>query len=368
MTSFIWDSSFLTGIDDVDDQHFYLVGLINKLGDLLVHNEVSEEKVGKIFQDLYHYTHYHFKEEELLMKNAGIHPLSLSEHIDVHKEFLSKVSAIHDEILVTNPASLKVLLDFLINWLVYHILGMDKSMAAQLKAIEDGCTAEEAFEMANSEVHNATEALLSALNNLFRQVSDRNKELYQLNKTLEMKVIQRTEALQEANQHLEALAITDALTNLPNRRYAMLHLSKLWKLAQLNNKPLACLMVDADNFKEINDKYGHDAGDNVLVELSLLLQGLVHNDDIVCRLGGDEFLILCENTDYAGAKHLAQVLCEQVAMFEVETGEGCWLGSVSIGVGSKQEQMQDFDELIKMADQGLYLAKEAGKGCAKCIN
>jgi hemerythrin len=367
MVAFVWDSSFLTGIDKVDEQHFHLVSLINKFGELLVNNELCESNVETVFQELYQYTDYHFQEEEALMVNAGISKQFLAQHIGIHKDFLAKISVMHNDISLDDLGSLKMLLDFLIHWLVYHILGMDKSTAQQIKAIQNGNSADQAFIVANTEVHNATEALLSALNNLFSQVSERNKELHQLNKMLETRVEQRTKALQEANKHLEEIAVTDSLTNLPNRRYAMHLLNQLWEQADFVARPLACLMIDADNFKEVNDKYGHDAGDKVLVALSQTLQQSVRNDDTVCRLGGDEFLVICENTHYDGGKYLAQLLSDVVAKLKVNTGKGSWLGSVSVGLGSQQQDMQNIEALIKMADKGVYLAKEAGKGCVRCI-
>lgn len=365
MSPFIWDSSFVTGFDDVDEQHLYMVGLINKFGELLVQNKLSEESIEAIFQELYGYAHYHFQEEETLMKNAGIDSRFLSAHIKVHQNFLLKISEMHDGISINSRASLRELLEYLIHWLVYHILGMDQNMAKQLAAIKGGSTAQQAFQMASKEVDNATDALLNALNHLFQQVSERNHELYQLNKTLEIKVAQRTQELQEANEHLEQLAVTDMLTNLPNRRYAMPHLSALWEKARQRNKSLSCLMIDADHFKEVNDRYGHDAGDKVLIELSQQLQQTLRNDDILCRLGGDEFLVICENTDLAGAKHIARLLRSSVADLKVQVGNGIWFGSVSIGVASRQAHMQEIEELIKMADQGGYLAKEAGKNCVR---
>ena len=365
MAAFIWDSSFATGLDNVDAQHFHMVEIINEFGKQLVMNELSEKEIEAVFQELYDYTLYHFQEEEMLMKTARIDSQFLSRHIKVHQDFLLKITTMHDQASVDDPATLRHLLDFLIHWLAYHILGMDQIMARQLAAIKEGESPEQAFQVASSEVDNATEALLSALNNLFQQVSERNKELHQLNKTLEIKVAQRTKELQEANEHLEELAVTDALTHLPNRRYAMSHLSRLWKKAQQKNKPLSCLMIDADHFKEVNDRYGHDAGDKVLMALSQQLQQTLRNDDTVCRLGGDEFLVICENTDSTGAKHIARLLCDAVAELTVQVGKGSWFGSVSIGVASRQAHMQEMEDLIKMADQGVYLAKEAGKNCVR---
>ena len=79
-------------------------------------------------------------------------------------------------------------------------------------------------------------------------------------------------------------------------------------------------------------------------------------------------MVICDNTDFAGAKYAAQLLCDAVAEHKVQIGKGSWFGSVSIDVASKQDHMRDMDELIKMADQGVYLAKEAGKNCVRSIS
>ncbi len=111
---------------------------------------------------------------------------------------------------------------------------------------------------------------------------------------------ERTRQLVEANKQLEVLSYTDALTQLPNRRCAIQTLKELWNDASLADAPLVCIMIDADYFKQVNDSCGHEAGDVVLKELSHTLKHSFRSDDIVCRLGGDEFLVICPNTDLAG--------------------------------------------------------------------
>ncbi|WP_415226918.1 GGDEF domain-containing protein [Psychromonas sp.] len=367
MSSFRWDTYFVTGIENVDKQHFYLVGLINKFADLLAQNELQFDDIESVFQELKEYTVYHFRAEEKMMEDVGIDPRFYNQHITAHLDFLFEVTYMHDQMSAKNITLARQLLDFLIHWLVYHILGMDQNMARQVEAIKKGCTADQAYQAERTEIDSATEALLSALSGLFSQVSERNKELLELNQTLELKVQQRTQALLEANQELEQLAITDVLTLLPNRRYGMDHLSALWEKSEQENTALSCLMIDIDHFKAVNDTYGHDAGDKVLFELSQQLQQTLRTDDIVCRLGGDEFLVICEKTDFAGAMHLARLLCDALAQLKVDLGQSTWLGSVSIGVATKQNNMEYIKQLIKMADQGVYLAKQAGKGCVKSI-
>ncbi|WP_022942413.1 GGDEF domain-containing protein [Psychromonas hadalis] len=367
MDSFQWDDTFITGQKEVDDQHFYLVKLINQFGELITENEVSFKRVNTVYEELKSYAIYHFQQEEQLMRDAGIDAKFLTLHINVHQDFLGKVVMMHEQLSESNFSASKHLLDFLTHWLVFHILGMDKNMGRQIDKINAGMPALQAFQSEVAEKDGTTEALLGALNSLFSQVSARNQELVLLNQSLENKVAERTRALLQLNKNLEHLAITDQLTNLPNRRFAISHLSMLWDKPNNSTLSLSCLMIDIDNFKIVNDNYGHDAGDKVLIELTYKLQQTLRNDDVICRLGGDEFLVICENTALSGAHHIAKILSEAVQTLTVSVGSGVWLGSISIGVATRLSSMKNLEELIKMADQGVYLAKKSGKGCVKSI-
>jgi hemerythrin len=260
------------------------------------------------------------------------------------------------------------LLKFLTYWLAHHILGTDQSMARQVAAIQAGQKPEEAFAAEQVMKEGATEPLLHALTGLFQQVSERNRELQELNATLETKVAQRTHSLAEANHLLEQMARTDVLTGLPNRRHAMAALAQAWLASVQDASPLACMMIDADGFKQANDKYGHDAGDEVLRQLSRQLRYTVRTDDIVCRLGGDEFLIICPNTTVEGALQVAETMRREIAKLHVPVNGGEWLGSISVGVATKSAAMRNFEELIKAADEGLYTAKRDGRNRVACGN
>jgi hemerythrin len=201
---------------------------------------------------------------------------------------------------------------------------------------------------------------------LFQQVSSQNQELIELNKSLEYKVQDRTRALSDANEKLEEMALTDVLTGLPNRRHAMGRLAKEWIASVEDGKPLACMMIDADGFKLVNDTYGHDAGDEVLRQLSRHLRYAVRTDDVVCRLGGDEFLIICSNTNQQGAMKVAEQMRLAISALRIVAGYGIWPGSVSVGVAARTKDMQGLEDLIKAADEGVYLAKKNGRNCAVC--
>lgn len=178
---------------------------------------------------------------------------------------------------------------------------------------------------------------------------------------LERSLAQRNDELQEANRRLAEVALTDALTDLPNRRHAMQHLQRLWSKAIRNNLALSCLMIDVDHFKRINDTYGHDVGDFVLRELGYLLSRSVRACDVVCRMGGEEFLVICEETDLGEAERVAQRVREHVVEHPPRNETFTAPVTVSIGVATRDEAMEKPEALLKSADLAVYAAKRAGR-------
>ncbi|WP_413700162.1 bacteriohemerythrin [Psychromonas sp. KJ10-10] len=368
MESFHWDEHFLTGIPEVDEQHHRLVDMINHFSDMLANDDVLFEEMKPILEQLNQYADYHFQEEEALMREVGIEPLHLNYHMVVHREFMNDLKSMHAGLSKENFDASKDLLNFLINWLAYHILGIDQNMARQVFAIKSGMDAHQAYQIEEKQSASTTEPLVATLSNLFKQVSDKNRELKKLNQSLEEKVKERTKELLVANQHLEEISLTDALTELPNRRKAMRCLSALWQESVTQNTPLVCMMIDADHFKQVNDTYGHDAGDEVLIELAKMLKHTLRNDDIVCRLGGDEFLVICPNTDFEGGISVAEFMRQQVSELRVETGGEPWKGSISIGVVARTADLENYEALIKLSDQGVYKSKQKGKNCVSAVS
>lgn len=117
MKSFQWDRYFETGIDDVDEQHQYLVGFINRYGELLSENNVSLQDVRMALFELSRYAEFHFKEEEQLMRDVGIAEAHLSEHIDVHRTFMSEIFSMQAFLSESDERPAVQLLEFLIHWL-----------------------------------------------------------------------------------------------------------------------------------------------------------------------------------------------------------------------------------------------------------
>jgi hemerythrin len=341
-----------------------MVDVINRFGDLIMREEeASMPEIEAVFTELASYAQYHFAEEEALMAAEKLDARYVEQHKQSHRDFFAEVQNLHGGIFNSNRESARSLMQFLTHWLTYHILGTDQFMAKQIASIRSGVTSEGAYRKDVVTKDPAMEALLTSLNGLFVQVSQRNHALVQLNKNLEERVAQRTEALTEANQRLDDLANTDILTGLPNRRHALRSFSTEWNQSVRDDTPLSCIMIDADGFKQINDHYGHDAGDAVLRTLAQKLLDNVRTDDIVCRLGGDEFLVICANTPLNGALSLAETMRQKVADLRVVAGSGQWSGSISVGVATRTADMATIEFLMKTADQGMYIAKQRGRNC-----
>ncbi|PKN57452.1 MAG: GGDEF domain-containing protein [Betaproteobacteria bacterium HGW-Betaproteobacteria-17] len=365
MGSFVWSQQFVTGIQAVDDQHRHLVELINRYGELVTENRLAPADQQQALSALAAYADYHFREEDALMAEWGLDPRHLVSHRREHGAFLRDVALIAGRTLAEDGTAAADLLDFLVHWLAYHMLVQDQNMARQGRAIAAGATPAEAYEAQQREAHDATEPLIIALTGLLRRVSAQNRSLQELNLTLEARVEERTRALREANRQLEVSAMTDVLTNLPNRRHGLMRLRQLWEEASRTGRPLSCLMVDADGFKETNDAFGHDAGDAVLCALAGELSHTTRTDDVVCRLGGDEFLIVCPDTDAAGALQVGEQVRRAAAAMRVKAGGGTWRGSVSVGAASRDASTASPEALVKAADRAVYTAKRDGRDCVR---
>lgn len=367
MKAFTWGALFETGISKVDDQHKQLVELTNTFGSELSKNVIDSQRLKTIVTQLLNYARQHFEDEEELMNVGNIDQRHIDKHVQEHSGFLDYVLILNKQLVNQKKESGRKVFEFLSHWLAYHILGSDQIMSSQLREIERGTDPSSAYLAMEKGATAPTAPLLTALNTLFEQVLASNRELIHLNKTLEEQVAERTRELQKVNEDLEILALTDPLTELSNRRYAMRVLHKLWQESAERSHPLSCIMVDADHFKSINDTYGHEAGDAVLVRLARELRHAVRSDDVVCRLGGDEFLVICPSTPLEGALLVANNILTNVTALKVNAGDGFWAGSVSLGVAEKRRDTDGVDALLKLADRGVYMAKKDGKKCVRTI-
>jgi len=188
---------------------------------------------------------------------------------------------------------------------------------------------------------------------------DALSELSERNRQLEIEVEQR----KQMEQEMRHLAMHDMLTGLPNRALFMDRLESAHHRAQRNGGMFALVYVDVDRFKEVNDTWGHGAGDSLLVELAARLRGTLRENDTVARLGGDEFALVLEELDNIDDAHrllerVARAL--QAPMCYLREGEEVTLAiSASVGVAAYPADGAEVDALLHAADQAMYLTKRS---------
>ena len=169
------------------------------------------------------------------------------------------------------------------------------------------------------------------------------------------------EEIRQLHEDLREQVIRDPLTTLHNRRYLDETLERELARAEREHSPMALVMIDVDNFKEINDTYGHHAGDLVLKNLARQLRGQTRASDLVCRLGGDEFLVVLINARQADAVRRAEqyrtTFGQSVAVFE-----GAEIhATLSLGIAMFPDQGATSREVITAADRALYESKRKGR-------
>jgi two-component system cell cycle response regulator len=162
-------------------------------------------------------------------------------------------------------------------------------------------------------------------------------------------------------QKLETMATTDGLTSLLNRR-AMLEsgAQKIAAAARFNRR-LSLLVVDIDHFKRVNDTYGHETGDVVIRGLADILRRQKRTTDVVARFGGEEFVLLCEQTDEKGAMLLGERIRDDLAKTAFRTSHGSISVTCSLGMATFPEAGKEWDALFRAADEALYVSKRSGR-------
>jgi diguanylate cyclase (GGDEF)-like protein len=163
-------------------------------------------------------------------------------------------------------------------------------------------------------------------------------------------------------ERFEELASTDPLTKIKNRRKFDELAEHEFEKSKRYNRPLSFIIFDIDNFKQINDKFGHQIGDKVLKEIATVVKNNIRKTDIFARFGGEEFVILTPETDIKGAKTLAEKIRKIIENHEIEP-----VGRVTVSIGVTELRTDDksIDDLYRRADNALYEAKEQGKNIVR---
>lgn len=215
------------------------------------------------------------------------------------------------------------------------------------------------FNSLNQKVFDAQQRLREKIDLAGTALMRTNEQLQQ--RTLELE--SRTQDLEKALALVEKLAVTDSLTDLRNRRYFDDSLNAAFARAQRFGEPLCLILLDVDYFKQINDSYGHTAGDSVLQTLARAFRSRTRETDIVARLGGDEFAFLLYRTSLQDGERFAQSLLAMA--HELHFGflsPNAAIG-LSIGLACTHDGVHSIQTLYAAADEALYEAKRRGRNC-----
>lgn len=204
---------------------------------------------------------------------------------------------------------------------------------------------------------------------LYEQLEQEKESLHSLNRSLELRITERTHDLAQANEQLRLLSMTDALTGIPNRRCFDQTLEQEWWRCAHHAKPLTVALLDVDWFKNYNDHYGHIAGDEILRQIAKVLQETAGKaGDSVARYGGEEFALISPNNNAESGLNIAHKIRMAIVAMDIPHALSSFGKiTVSIGVAScvPSQQYNSANTLLEAADTALYQAKMAGRNEVK---
>jgi len=198
--------------------------------------------------------------------------------------------------------------------------------------------------------------IAQSLHTMGVNVTRSHMETQSLRRTLDQRVVNATRL---ATHELSRLVMRDALTNLGNRRFLDGNLGNLFQSAKASGTNLACVMLDLDNFKQVNDTLGHEAGDHLLVFLGGLIRATSRQEDMAVRLGGDEFILIMPGSDHVRAKEAAEHIRTLFTRQAYTMFPNSRMLDVSYGISTlNTDKPEGTRELMRLADQRLYKMKD----------
>lgn len=357
---FPWNENFETGHATIDSQHKTLVDLLNILARTLVNDEVIQ--VNKAFKALADYADFHFTDEEAIWSEFFEDDYWLSSHQMSHSAFLPKVIELKAQ--ESDKALTDVIEDivkFLIRWLAFHIIDNDKRMAIAIAAMGDGMPVEEAKIFADKKMSGSMRVLIETILHMYDGLSSSAIDLMRERHAR----IKAEKELKELNRKLEALAITDQLTGLNNRRHFNTVFNQEMRRARREKRALTFFLIDIDYFKNYNDRYGHLEGDNALEQVGRALRETCRRPgDLPFRLGGEEFGVLATNLSNENAITFGEKLRAAIEVLKIPHADNkanVYL-TVSAGLVNRLPSLDDtVEDFIRTADARLYQAKALGR-------
>jgi diguanylate cyclase (GGDEF)-like protein len=212
--------------------------------------------------------------------------------------------------------------------------------------------------------------LAISFNRLFGQLNDANTRLQSKVELADRKLLetneqlrQQSRELQDMNEKFRLLSITDELTGLYNRRHFEEAMHESMAIARRHHDANSVIIIDLDHFKQVNDKYGHPVGDQMLKEVASVMQSILRDIDVFCRIGGEEFAVVSKRADKSAAMQIAEKLRSTIEDEEFCIDEQIIPMTVSIGVSTLTRDAESNDDFIlyRQADDAVYASKAAGR-------
>ncbi len=285
------------------------------------------------------------------------------------KQIISKLSETYDAHWVSNPDQVFATAKdgnfdvILISTLLLNVDGL--RLASHIKSAEETRNIPILVLVDEDEKNVMLKALDMGISDYLVVPIDKNEMAVRVRTQIRRKRYQ--DALKAQYQKSVSMALTDALTGLYNRHYLNAHLGNMVRYATKNGKNLALMIMDMDHFKQVNDTYGHDAGDMVLKQLAEIITRAARSTDLAARFGGEEFVVLMPETDPAAALGAANRMREIVEStdFVISKDGRTIKRTISIGVANLLETGDSADGILKRADEALYIAKNNGRNNVK---
>ena len=234
-------------------------------------------------------------------------------------------------------------------------------LCSQLRSLPEGRHVPILVVVSDGDRRKLTQALEMGVNDYLTRPVDKNELVAHVRTQLRKK--RYADRLRHNVQLSLEMAITDQLTGLHNRRYMSRRLDTLMADSAKNGRPLAFVIMDIDFFKQVNDTYGHDMGDEVLKEFASRIKANVRGIDLACRYGGEEFVVAMPDTDMAFATNIAERLRHSIETTPVKISHnpGYLNITISIGIARCEGKSDTAEKLLHRADQALYRAKRTGR-------